>query len=364
MVTRKSRKAKTRVSTKAPKLKATQLCEMPVIPEREFTSEVGPLRAGLIRQHNKKWANGTVLHFYFFTSPRRWSGTTAEKNIVRGAFERWKNLGIGLSFKEVSDIDEAEVRIGFLRGDGAWSYIGRDVLGIASDQRTMNFGWNIGNDIDTAIHEIGHTLGFPHEHQNPNSGIVWDEEKVYADLAAPPNRWPRDKTYHNIIRKIDPQEVGGSNWDPDSIMHYPFDAGLILQPEIYQTQPLDPAPGLSALDKTTVKSFYPAMLQENQKLLESFRSYRLELSPGEQENFVIQPDATRSYTIASFGMSDTVMVLFEKIGEEWRYFTADDDSGYQRNARLNVRLYAGRKYALRIRLFYQQRRGNFAVMMW
>ena len=54
----------------------------------------------------------------------------------------------------------------------------------------MNFGWDLTQpgEIDTAIHEIGHTLGFPHEHQNPHAGIVWDEEAVYAALAQPPNQ--------------------------------------------------------------------------------------------------------------------------------------------------------------------------------
>ncbi|WP_374089487.1 hypothetical protein [Methylomicrobium lacus] len=62
----------------------------------------------------------------------------------------------------------------------------------------MNFGWNLteaASEIDTAIHEIGHTLGFPHEHQNPNSGIAWDEEAVYHSLAQPPNSWSREVTF-------------------------------------------------------------------------------------------------------------------------------------------------------------------------
>ena len=42
-----------------------------------------------------------------------------------------------------------------------------------------------------------------------------------------PNSWPREKTFWNIIRKIPPDSVQGSSWDPDSIMHYPFEAGLI-----------------------------------------------------------------------------------------------------------------------------------------
>jgi len=347
-----------------PKTNTAHVCELPELPERELGRDVGLERAALIRRHEKKWTNGTELHYYFFTSPTSWRGTSKEKTTVRKAFKAWKDAGIGLTFKEVSNVDEAEIRIGFQRGAGSWSYIGRDVLNIGTDQRTMNFGWNIANDIDTAIHEIGHTLGFPHEHQNPNAGIEWNEEAVYADLGGPPNNWDRAKTFHNIIRKIDSQEVDGSNWDKDSIMHYPFKAGLINKPAIYKNQPLSPAPGLSKQDIKTVQEFYPALKKKAYITLKPFRSHSGQLAPGQQLNFSIEPNATRTYTLSTFGTSDTVMVLFEKINGEWKYFDGDDDSGFDRNARLSARLYAGREYALRVRLYFQNRSGGFAVMMW
>ena len=77
-----------------------------------------------------------------------------------------------------------------------------------------------------------------------HAGIVWDEEAVYEDLAGPPNRWSRAQTYRNIIEKIDADLVDGGGWDRDSIMHYPFKAGLILEPQQYRTQPLQPAEGV------------------------------------------------------------------------------------------------------------------------
>lgn len=43
---------------------------------------------------------------------------------------------------------------------------------------------------------------------------------------------------------------------------------------------------------------------------------------------------------------------------------SDDDSGWNQNASLNLRLYAGRKYVLRIRLYYQWANGDIAAMMW
>ena len=325
-----------------------------------------------------KWVNGTVLRYYFFDKETDgqnvtlrdgtarwipWTTTDLEKAVVRQAFEAWKNLGIGLEFKEVNSREEAEVRIGFMQGDGSWSYIGRYVLNIGRDERTMNFGWDIRSEPDTALHEIGHTLGLPHEHQNPNAGIVWDEEAVYAALAAPPNNWSRETTFHNIIRKIPPETVRGSNWDPNSVMHYPFGSGLIREPAQY-LYGLQPAGGLSAWDKQYVKTFYPSTTAADYQVLQPFQSISLNIAPGEQRNFKIEPVATRYYDVRTFGDSDTVLVLFEDVNGELRYRTADDDSGEDRNASLRVKLYKGRKYVLRVRLYYSESAGETAVMLW
>ncbi|GAA4458428.1 hypothetical protein GCM10023189_30670 [Nibrella saemangeumensis] len=355
-------------------------CSLPEIPERVFGPDVIPDRAELIVATEKKWVNGTVLHYYFFDKPtdgttvrlangttswRTWTTTEAEKNVVRRAFQLWKDVGTGLEFTEVATREEAEIRIGFMRGDGAWSYIGRDILDQGVNERTMNFGWDLTrrpSEIDTAIHEIGHTLGFPHEHQNPYAGIVWNEEAVYTALAQPPNNWSRQTTFHNIIRKISPDTVQGSNWDPDSVMHYPFGPGLIQEPAQYRNG-LTPAGGLSERDTVWMKTFYPVLTPADYTELKPFQSVELNLAPQEQRNFVIQPTATRRYEMRTFGESDTVMVLFEEIGGELSYVTGDDDSGEDYNAYIKIKLFKGRKYVLRIRLYYAQS-GQTAVMLW
>lgn len=358
-------------------------CSLPAVVERTFESDVNPQRLDLIEMLAKKWVNGTTLHYYFFDKPtdgrnvmmsdgttqwRPWTTTDAEKEVVRRAFATWKALGIGLTFEEVDTRDEAEVRIGFMRGDGAWSYVGRDIidLGIARDERTMNFGWDLTRsprEIDTAVHEIGHTMGFPHEHQNPNAGIVWDEEAVYAALAKPPNSWSREKTFYNIIRKIEPDTVQGSNWDPNSIMHYPFGAGMIKEPAQYRTG-LTPAGGLSERDQTWAKTFYPALTEADYTELKPFESASLSIAPGQQRNYVLLPTASRYYEMRTFGTSDTVVVLFEDDGGELRYLTGDDDSGEDRNAYIRRKLIKGRRYVLRVRLYYADRSGETAVMYW
>jgi len=361
---------------------AYSYCSLPQVPERVFSPNVHPGRLSLIRVNVDKWANGTVLHYYFFDrqfdgdyvyftdGTREWRSFVGDENqrkVVRNSFKLWKETGIGLDFEEVDDREDAEIRVGFMQGDGAWSYVGRYILNIGTNERTMNFGWDLtrsSDEIDTAVHEVGHTLGFPHEHQNPYAGIVWDEEAVYAALAQPPNEWSRDKTYHNIIRKISPDTVQGSNWDPNSIMHYPFEPRLIKEPEQYFTAGLFPQPGLSERDKTWVKSFYPPLEPDKYPLLEPFQSFALEISAGEQLNFVIEPNATRYYNIRTFGISDTVMVLFEDDNGDLKYLTADDDSGEDYNAHIRIRLFKGRHYVLRIRLYYSYRAGETVVMMW
>ena len=365
MAKKRSKKGWKASTPAAKKGKAKQFCSMPVVPEREFSADVSSGRLALIRRNGKKWANGTVLHYHFLERPRAWRGRDAEKKVVRDAFKKWKDVGIGLEFEEVDSASEAEIRIGFLGGDGAWSYVGRDVLQQGPDERTMNFGWDItrSGEIDTAIHEIGHTLGFPHEHQNPIAGIVWNEEAVYEALARPPNEWSREATFYNIIRKIDADAVQGSVWDPDSIMHYPFEAGLIEQPTRYQSG-LTPAPGLSDRDKKWVSEFYPSLDEDKYKKLLPLQSVRLKIAPGEQQDFLIEPDETRYYTIQTFGASDTVMVLFEDINGQLRYRAGDDDSGLATNARIRLRMYKGQKYILRLRLYYRFSSGNFGLMMW
>ncbi len=320
---------------------AQQHCSLPQVKPRVFAPSLSPERVRLIQMVEKKWVNGTKLRYYFFESGT-FSAGNEQKDIVRQGFEVWKNQGIGLKFEEVSDISEAEIRIGFLQGDGAWSYLGRDVIDIPGQgERTMNFGWDLQTDprgVDVPVHEIGHTLGFPHEHQNPFAGIVWNEESVYRYFGGPPNNWDRETTYYNVLRKLTTGEVQGSEWDSNSIMHYGFAAGLINQPEQYRNG-LNPAGGLSERDIQQVRLFYPPITESSYVELKPFRSEVLSIVPPEQKNFVINPPATRNYTIQTFGKSDTVMVLFEELNGDLKYIDGDDDSGTDLNSQIKVRLF-------------------------
>lgn len=340
-------------------------CGVPELPPRQMDPGISAERESLIQYNARKWVNETVIHYYFFRDGP-YKGAKKQIDLVEKGFQEWRDVGIGIQFERVSSIDDAEVRIGFLSGDGYWSYVGTDVLNIGQQERTMNFGSDLSRDRrehNVAVHEIGHTLGFPHEHQNPNAGIVWDEPAVMSRFSGPPNNWDEAKIRHNILRKIPSGQVDGSDWDRDSVMHYGFPAGLIKVPVKYQTEPLDPALGLSGPDKEQARFFYPKP-DPKHPTLNPFELARLDIGPGGQADFVITPKSTRTYTLQTFGRTDSVMVLFEQANGTNIFVAGDDDSGWDRNAQIRTRLYSGRTYVVRVRLYYKWASGEMALMLW
>ena len=160
-------------------------------------------------------------------------------------------------------------------------------------------------------------------------------------------------------------EVEGTVWDPDSIMHYPFEKGLIKEPIDYYQKGLHPAGGLSSKDKSWVKYLYPQIDgKTREKVILASQSVLLKLSAGEQENLVFLPEESRYYTFQTFGKSDAVMVLFEDENGELKYRTGEDDGGKEENATFKVKLFKGHRYILRIRLYYAERVEGTAVMVW
>jgi hypothetical protein len=361
----------------------TLYCSNPKATPTVLASGIGTERARLIMTNITKWVNGTTLHYYFFDkktdgqdvtltdgTKRRigWKGTPAQLDVVRKAFGIWKKLGIGLNFEEVKNREEAEVRIGFMDGDGSWSYVGRQILNQKVDERTMNFGWNIAvpdqhNGIDTAVHEIGHTLGMEHEHQNPFAGIVWDEEAVYAELGGEPNNWDRATTFENIIKKLNKNQVNGSTWDPNSVMHYPFGPGLIKKPEQYAAG-LEPAGGLSMEDIKYALTFYPATNPNKDILVTAGVPCDIPVKSSEQQNYIFKPTLTKYYDIQTTGKLDTVMVLSEKLaGNKLQYLSGDDNSGTDNNALIRIKLFRGKTYVIKLKVYYKPVKGKTTLII-
>lgn len=197
----------------------------------------------------KLFPTGTILKYAFVDQ------ASAEiKKVVEDAIGEWEKYA-NLEFRFVSDPKIAEIRIGLKRGNGSWSFVGRDALNVPVSSPTMNFGWDITEPRhrDTAISEFGHVLGFRNEHQNPRNGIVWDEKAVYAHYSQAPNNWPDQTTELNVLRKLRVEEYPCTrSYDPDSIMMFPFPSGLTVDGAA-----ITPKPGLSESDKACAREMYP-----------------------------------------------------------------------------------------------------------
>src|SRR5262249_48788966 len=98
------------------------------VPQLHPAVMADPRRAAAIIATNSKWVNGTVLHYCFFKKGH-FAVPAKQADAVRAAFKKWKAVGIGMEFTEVTQLSEAEVRIGYSVADGSSaSSVGRDVL--------------------------------------------------------------------------------------------------------------------------------------------------------------------------------------------------------------------------------------------
>lgn len=181
-------------------------------------------RSELALLTGKLWQNGRTLTVAFL------DGHDELRARIEPVAHRWSEHA-NLTFDFGNHADPV-IRISFEQA-GSWSYLGTDALALDPDQPTMNFGWlrpESGDDEvrRVVLHEFGHALACIHEHQNPEGGVPWDVDKVYAHYGGPPNHWPKAQVYRNLLQKYDRESTASSGFDQDSIMLYPIPKELTV----------------------------------------------------------------------------------------------------------------------------------------
>src|SRR5262249_62298074 len=124
---------------------------------------------------------------------------------------------------------------------------------------------------------------------------------------------------------------------------------------------LIPPGTLSAADKQWAVKWYPP-LKATLPTLQPMQTVAVDLAAGQQIDYAIKPTASRKYKIETKGASDTLLALFEDINGEPRFLAADDDSGEDRNASIAHKLFRGRSYIVRLRLYYPGQSGKTSLM--
>jgi len=213
-------------------------------------SNVASQQQGLTAYSEKMWTPGEVIKYGIIDFNGKQESL---KDTVKKYAEIWENYA-NINFEFTEKPSDAQIRIGMESGS-SWSYIGRDALQVASDAKTMNLGW-LGNDAEAnqrvILHEFGHVLGFVHEHNGPAANIKWKKNLVYQYYAQAPNYWSKDMVDQNVMFKYSQTLTNYSDYDENSIMHYPIDPRLTTD---YKSYPYNVA--LSPTDKQYASIFYP-----------------------------------------------------------------------------------------------------------
>ena len=258
-------------------------------------------REFLIQSLSTKWLNGTRLPWYLMGP----GWTNKEATILHKAFELWQSH-CGLTFARTDNPLEAIIRIAKDPNDGSWSYVGTDCKTQAQAHNpTMNLGWDINTPYGwvTVLHEIGHAIGMKHEHQNPLSGIKYNEPAVIAELSGDPNNWNLATIRRNVLTPLDRTDVNGSKWDHQSVMHYAIPGSWILEHAALRTNGIPSPAGLSETDVETIGKLYPKE-KAVEKLAQGLKApgiLRYDIPAGEQVNIPVTVEREGRYNVETKG---------------------------------------------------------------
>ncbi|KAI9459359.1 hypothetical protein HD554DRAFT_2330956 [Boletus coccyginus] len=165
-----------------------------------------------IPQDPKAWLSHSTIYYGFLgNAPEEW-----QKELVEDAITEYtRHVNVNLIDASDDKTKSADIRISFVREDGAWSAIGTDALKIPKEEATMNLGFlttkpnenNRDQTYNLVLHEFGHAFGLAHE---------WDPD--WAKLKSDSGK-PRAFLQHTAAYR-DERTSNFRTPDTDSIMKF------------------------------------------------------------------------------------------------------------------------------------------------
>ena len=171
------------------------------------------------------------------------------------------------------------------RGPGGyWSYLGTDILHIASSRQTMNLEGFTMNTPDSEFkrvirHEAGHTLGFPHEHMRREIVARIDRQKAY-DYFRRTQGWSQAMVDQQVLTPLDERSIFGTPTDQTSIMCYQLPGSITKD-----SNPVLGGTDINLTDRAFARRIYPVAVASLQQAEETgdAESYQ------DASEFVLEP---------------------------------------------------------------------------
>ena len=232
------------------------------------------------------WPAGSTLTGCFF------AGDSALRAQLVASGEDWARIanikfdfGRPPAYRDCDGAKPSDIRVAFRPEFGGQSRIGTRALDANPQRPTVYIG--VGADVGattrtvpeikgTMLHELGHVLGLPHEHNHPDSPCPGefrladicgrDGASIAADVGETQPRLEAMIRLETVTRLAGPQSVMSRPYDVDSIMHYRFHAGLLksgVASRCHSRRPREISPG----DRARLAILYPGEPDQQLQLL-------------------------------------------------------------------------------------------------
>jgi hypothetical protein len=133
----------------------------------------------------------------------------------------WYTGGCGIQFKWTAGTGDIRVSRG---SGGYWSYLGTDIFQIPKNRQTMNLqGFTMSTPESeykrVVRHELGHSIGFPHEHMRKDLVERLDANKTIQWFRQYQG-WDQQTVQEQVLTPLDERSLMATPADQNSIMCY------------------------------------------------------------------------------------------------------------------------------------------------